>query len=76
MLPETSKYAIYTQKELLKILLCILQRYFAFYNPNPALKNKINNLTNWRIFTLYPWVRFMSSYVKSRFEFIFVLNTD
>ena len=55
------KYAIYTQTELLNILLCILQDILYFLNPNTALKNTIIDL-KWWMFTWYPRVWFMSSY--------------
>ena len=37
-----------------------------FLNPNTVPKYKINNLTKWRIFTWYPGVRFMSSYLEEK----------
>ena len=47
----------------MNILLCILQRYFALFKPKHTPKNEINNWTEWQIFTWYPGVRFMSSYI-------------
>ena len=56
--PKTSKYAIYTQKELLNSFYCAFYKdILHFLNPNTTLQNKMNIWTKWRIFTWYPGVR-------------------